>query len=114
MNNETTKRVQPPVSNVDAIFDGGASGRLILRTEDRAVLFEVQSRRVLGEITAPKLKSVSWAPDGSKVRCLVSGQENVWFLFCRKIPFLHDTEIPLLFSLWNCFFFVSACQNSVR
>ena len=55
LNNETTKRVQPPVPNVDAIMDGGASGRLILRTEDRAVLFEVQSRRVLGEITAPKI-----------------------------------------------------------
>ena len=67
MNNETTKRVQPPVPNIDAIYDGGASGRLSLRAEDRAVLFEVQSRRVLGEITAPKMKHVHWSPDGSKV-----------------------------------------------
>jgi coatomer subunit alpha len=67
LQNETTKRVQPPVPNVDAIYDGGASGRLILRTEDRAVLFEVQSRRVLGEITAPKMKHIHWSPDGSKV-----------------------------------------------
>ncbi|KAG7365422.1 coatomer WD associated region-domain containing protein [Nitzschia inconspicua] len=67
MNNETTKRVQPPVPNVDALMDGGASGRVLLRAEDRAILFEVQSRRVLGELTAPKIKSVVWAPDGSKV-----------------------------------------------
>ena len=70
MNNETTKRVQSPVPNLDGLLDGGASGRVLLRTEDRAVLFEVQSRRVLGEITAPKIKSVVWSPDGSKVAIL--------------------------------------------
>jgi coatomer protein complex subunit alpha (xenin) len=70
LNNETTKRVQPPVPNVDALLEGGASGRLLLRAEDRAILFEVQSRRVLGEITAPKIKNVIWSPDGSKVAIL--------------------------------------------
>jgi coatomer protein complex subunit alpha (xenin) len=52
------------------MFDGGASGRIILRADDRAILFEVQSRRVLGEVTAPKMKSVVWSPDGSKVAIL--------------------------------------------
>jgi len=70
MNNETTKRVPPPYSSADCLYDGGASGRVILRTEDRAVLFEVQSRRILGEIAAPKLKYVVWSPDGSKVALL--------------------------------------------
>lgn len=70
MQNETTKRVQAPVPNVDGLLDGGASGRILLRAEDRAVLFEVQSRRVLGEITAPKIKNVVWSPDGSKVALL--------------------------------------------
>jgi coatomer protein complex subunit alpha (xenin) len=70
LNNETTKRVQPPVPTVDGIFDGGASGRLILRADDRAILFEVQSRRVLGEVNAPKIKNVIWSPDGSKVAIL--------------------------------------------
>lgn len=70
LNNETTKRVQPPVPNVDGLLEGGASGRILLRAEDRAILFEVQSRRVLGEITAPKIKNVVWSPDGSKVAIL--------------------------------------------
>ena len=70
LNNETTKRVQPPVPNIDGLLDGGASGRVLLRAEDRAILFEIQSRRVLGEITAPKIKSVIWSPDGSKVAIL--------------------------------------------
>lgn len=70
LNNETTKRVQPPVPTVDGMYDGGASGRLILRADDRAILFEVQSRRVLNEITAPKMKSIVWSPDGSKCAIL--------------------------------------------
>lgn len=70
LQNETTKRVQPPVPNVEQLADGGASGRLLLKAEDRVILWEVQSRRVLGEITAPKIKSVIWSPDGSKVAIL--------------------------------------------
>ncbi|KAL7491627.1 hypothetical protein ACHAWT_000928 [Skeletonema menzelii] len=70
LNNETTKRVAAPVPNVDCLYDGGASGRIILRSDDRAVLFEVQSRRVIGELTAPKIKNVVWSPDGSKVALL--------------------------------------------
>lgn len=70
MNNETTKRVASPVPNVDCLYDGGAPGRIILRADDRAILFEVQSRRVLGELTAPKIKSLVWSPDGSKLAIL--------------------------------------------
>mmetsp|Transcript_44916 Transcript_44916/g.54421 ORF Transcript_44916/g.54421 Transcript_44916/m.54421 type:complete len:1287 (-) Transcript_44916:192-4052(-) len=70
LNNETTKRVAPPFATVDALMDGGASGRLVLRADDRAVLFEVQSRRVLGDLSAPKLKMVIWSPDGSKCALL--------------------------------------------
>eukprot|EP00584_Thalassiosira_punctigera_P006254 CAMPEP_0172527834 /NCGR_PEP_ID=MMETSP1067-20121228/2393_1 /TAXON_ID=265564 ORGANISM="Thalassiosira punctigera, Strain Tpunct2005C2" /NCGR_SAMPLE_ID=MMETSP1067 /ASSEMBLY_ACC=CAM_ASM_000444 /LENGTH=1291 /DNA_ID=CAMNT_0013311643 /DNA_START=76 /DNA_END=3951 /DNA_ORIENTATION=+ len=70
LNNETTKRVQAPLPNVDCLYDGGASGRIILRADDRAVLFEVQSRRVIGELTAPKIKNVVWSPDGTKVALL--------------------------------------------
>ena len=70
LQNETTKRVPPPIPTVDGLLDGGASGRVLLRAEDRAILFEVQSRRVLGELSAPKIKSVVWSPDGTKVAIL--------------------------------------------
>lgn len=70
LQNETLKRVAPPTPNVDGLLEGGASGRILLRVEDKAILFEVQSRRVLGELNAPKLKNVVWSPDGSKVALL--------------------------------------------
>jgi len=67
LQNETTKKVSPPTAAVDMMFNGGTAGRVLLRAEDKLILFETQSRRVLGEITAPKVKMVSWSPDGSKV-----------------------------------------------
>ena len=70
LENETTKKVPPPSPNVDMLFAGGASGRLLLRAEDKVMLFEQQSRRVLGEIAAPKAKSAHWTSDSGKVAIL--------------------------------------------
>lgn len=85
LQNETTKRVQPPIQNVEGLLDGGASGRVILKTEDRAVLFEVQSRRVLGEVSAPKIKAVVWSPDNSRVAIL-----------CKYSVVICDRQMELL------------------
>ena len=88
LQNETTKRVAPPVTNVDCLFDGGSSGRLLLRCDDRAILFEVQSRRILGELNAPKLKSIIWSPDGTKVA-----------LLCKYCVFIADRHLEQLCSI---------------
>lgn len=101
MQNETTKKVAPPTSTVEAIYDGGTSGRLLLLAEDRLFLFEVQSRRVLADIAAPKLKSCIWAPDMSKVA-----------LLCKYGVILADRQLTQLCSMtdtvriksgaWDC------------
>jgi len=101
MQNETTKKVAPPTNTVEAIYDGGTSGRLLLLAEDRVYLFEVQSRRVLAEIAAPKLKAVLWSPDMSKVA-----------LMCKYGIVLADRQLTQLCSMtdtvriksgaWDC------------
>ena len=70
LENETTKKVVPPSPVVDGLFNGGTAGRILLRAEDKLILFEQQSRRVLGEISAPKAKFVAWTSDSSKVAIL--------------------------------------------
>jgi len=64
LQNEVTKKVAPPVPTVDGLLDGGASGRILLRAEDKLILFEQQSRRALGEIHAPKARAACWTADG--------------------------------------------------
>mmetsp|Transcript_13211 Transcript_13211/g.21715 ORF Transcript_13211/g.21715 Transcript_13211/m.21715 type:complete len:889 (+) Transcript_13211:159-2825(+) len=65
--NEVTKKVAPPHPQTDSLFFAGVSGRVLLKTEDRVVLFEQQSRRVLGEVQVPRVKYVYWSPDGARV-----------------------------------------------
>jgi coatomer protein complex subunit alpha (xenin) len=44
LENETTKKVVPPSPVVDGLFSGGTAGRLLLRAEDKLILFEQQVR----------------------------------------------------------------------
>jgi coatomer protein complex subunit alpha (xenin) len=69
-NNEVTKMVPCPYPTADYMFFAGIAGRVLLRVEDRLVLFEHQSRRVLGEILAPRVKYVEWSADFSYVALL--------------------------------------------
>lgn len=64
------KRVRPPYSNADYVFQAMTPGRVLVRAEDRICLFELQSRRVVAEITGVVVKYVSWSPDGSHVALL--------------------------------------------
>lgn len=65
--NEVVKRATPPVAGVDGLFFGGTSGRLLLKTEDRVLLFDHQARKVLSEIQAARIKYISWNSDYSMV-----------------------------------------------
>ena len=65
LNNETTKRVNIPLPDCTGLLDGGVSGRILLKNEDRVVLFDTGARRVIGEIQASKVKFAVWSPDRS-------------------------------------------------
>jgi len=65
--NEITKKVTPPNPATDSLYFAGTSGRVLLKSEDRVVLFEQQSRRVLGESQIPRVKYVFWNHDCSRV-----------------------------------------------
>jgi coatomer protein complex subunit alpha (xenin) len=65
--NEVTKKLSPPHPSTDGMFFGGTAGRVLLKCEDRVSLFDVQSRRVVGEVQAPRVKYVYWNRDCSFV-----------------------------------------------
>lgn len=64
------KKIRPPYPNADFIFPSATAGRLIVRAEDRICLFELQSRRVVAEITSINAKYCVWSNDGSHVALL--------------------------------------------
>ena len=69
LKNEVTKKCVPPDSTVDAIFYAG-TGSLLCRAEDRMILFDVQQRAAMAEITTPLIKYVVWSNDMSLVAML--------------------------------------------
>jgi len=65
--NEVVKRSTPPIAGVDGLFCAGTSGRLILKSEDRIVLYDQQARKTLSELQVPRVKYVVWNSDYSMV-----------------------------------------------
>jgi len=70
LRNESTKRFQPPNGNTDGMFSASTAGRVLLRSEDRITLFDMQARKVIGEVVVPMVRYVMWNADGSMVALL--------------------------------------------
>ncbi len=68
--NEVTKKITPPNANIGRIFPGGVAGRILLQNDDRVTLFDVQSRKTLGEVQAVRVRYVFWNRDSSLVALL--------------------------------------------
>jgi len=68
--NQVTKKLAPPNPSTDGIFFAGASGRVLLSSEDRMTLFDTHSRKVLAELQVPRVKYVVWSNDCSHVALL--------------------------------------------
>jgi coatomer subunit alpha len=60
--NEITKKIVPPNGTADGLYFGGIVGRVLLHVDDKMVLYETQSRRVLADLQAPRVKFVVWSP----------------------------------------------------
>eukprot|EP00898_Chlorokybus_atmophyticus_P004028 jgi/Chlat1/4626/Chrsp3S05583 len=69
LRNELTKKCAPPSPTVDAIFYAG-TGNLLCRSDDRVVLFDVQQRTTLAELSTPFVKYVVWSGDMNYVALL--------------------------------------------
>jgi coatomer protein complex subunit alpha (xenin) len=77
MKNEVVRKINPPLQAVDNIFFGGTAGRLLVRSEDKIVLFDQQARKVLNEIQVSRVKYVVWSHDCSFVALLGKHQVSM-------------------------------------
>ncbi|RHY21982.1 hypothetical protein DYB25_003707 [Aphanomyces astaci] len=70
LQNEIVKKITPPSGTTDALFPGGTLGRVLLRIDDKIVLYDTDSRRVLADVVAPRVKYVVWSASGEYVALL--------------------------------------------
>eukprot|EP00899_Mesostigma_viride_P004602 jgi/Mesvir1/14142/Mv12278-RA.1 len=64
LRNEVTKKCAPPAPSTDGIFYAG-TGSLLCRSDDKVVLFDVQQRTAVAELSTPFVKYVVWSNDMS-------------------------------------------------
>lgn len=64
-------RVQcaPPDATMTSLFPAG-TGMLLCRCDEKVILFDVQQRCAVAEVTAPAVKYVAWSKDMSRVALL--------------------------------------------
>lgn len=74
MNNDETKRCEPTIV-VDALFPGPL-GYVLLRSEDRVALYDVQQRKSFSELQITGVKAVYWALDFSVVALITKDCKN--------------------------------------
>jgi coatomer subunit alpha len=48
--NECLKVTTPPLAGIDGLFFAGTSGRLLMKSEDRVVLYDQQARKIIAEL----------------------------------------------------------------
>lgn len=80
LDNQLTKPVTPPVGNWSDIFSGGIIGRIILRSEDRILLFDTTSRKQLGIAMIGGVKYVQWNENNEYIALMC--KEKIWI--CNK------------------------------
>lgn len=86
---ETVKRLPMP-PGTDMIFAAGL-GSLLLRAEDKIILYDLQQKRAVAELTAPNIKYVIWDDKGAHVALL--GKDTL-VLATRKLEqecIIHET-----------------------
>jgi coatomer protein complex subunit alpha (xenin) len=90
LKNEVTKKCAPPHASTDYMFFGG-TGQLLLRSEDRMTLYDLQQRKSVAEINTPIVKYVVWSNDMRYVAML---SKHAIIIANRKLEHLctvHET-----------------------
>ena len=69
LRNETSKQIAPPHPTSDYLFSA-TPGCCLIRSEEKMTLFDVQQRKVMGELTTPFVKFAVWSADSNRVALL--------------------------------------------
>ncbi|KAJ1939236.1 hypothetical protein EC988_007367, partial [Linderina pennispora] len=98
LTNQTTKTIQPPVT-VEAIFPAPGS-QILLATATSVVLYDVQTRQMLGEISAAPVKYAVWSSDMSSVALLCKHTITLANKHLEQLCQVHET-IRIKSAVWD-------------
>lgn len=72
--NDLVKKYTPPLAGVDMMYYGGTSGRVILRSDDKLVLYDLQAQKVYAEVQIPRVRYAIWNSDYTRIALISKHQ----------------------------------------
>ncbi|KAG5289972.1 coatomer alpha subunit [Histoplasma ohiense] len=98
LNNSTTKTIKPPNGTTDIYF--GGTGALLLITPTTVVLFDIQQKKQLAEISVSGVKYVVWSNDGLYAALLSKHNVTIVTKTLEHVSTLHET-IRIKSATWD-------------
>ena len=98
LTNNTTKTIKPPVGTVDIYF--GGTGNLLLITPTTVVLYDIQQKKQMAELSVTGVKYVVWSSDGLYAALLSKHNVTIIDKSLEQISTLHET-IRIKSAAWD-------------
>ena len=98
LTNNTTKSIKPPVGTTDIYF--GGTGCLLLVTPTIVILYDIQQKKQLAELTVTGVKYVVWSSDGLYAALLSKHNVTIVNKSLEQISTLHET-IRIKSATWD-------------
>lgn len=96
--NSTTKTIKPPIGTVDIYF--GGTGCLLLITPTTVVLYDIQQKKHLAELSVAGVKYITWSSDGLYAALLSKHNVTIVNKSLEQISTLHET-IRIKSAAWD-------------
>ncbi|KAK2745207.1 hypothetical protein FQN55_006332 [Onygenales sp. PD_40] len=98
LSNSTTKTIKPPAGTTDIYF--GGTGSLLLITPTTMVLFDIQQKKQLAELSVSGVKYVVWSNDGLYAALLSKHNVTIVTKTLEHVSTLHET-IRIKSATWD-------------
>ncbi|MCJ1432588.1 hypothetical protein MMC27_001945 [Xylographa pallens] len=98
LTNNTTKTIKPPIGTVDIYF--GGTGNLLLITPTIVVLYDIQQKKQMAELSVAGVKYVVWSSDGLYAALLSKHNVTIINKSLEQISTLHET-IRIKSAAWD-------------
>ncbi|KAF1942447.1 Coatomer, alpha subunit [Clathrospora elynae] len=98
LSNSTTKTIKPPLGTTDIYF--GGTGNLLLITPTSVVLYDIQAKKNLAELSVNGVKYVVWSTDGLHMALLSKHNVTIATKNLEQVSTLHET-IRIKSACWD-------------
>ena len=98
LNNSVTRSIKPQPGVIDIHY--GGPGNLLLCSQTQVILYDIQKKETVAELTTPYIKYVYWNADGSQVALLGKHTITVATKTLEQICSIHET-IRIKSAVWD-------------